>query len=280
MQVSENLLNLAFDLTVHGIILTSLIILAEGRITGSGVVVICCFLAASFFWKMMWPAKLLQRYFVWRMFSVGMVMVFSWWLIYTAENTRAGWYRFNVLQGRVKTFVRHAPSYVVLADCNGVITETSDNIELLTGYTRGELVGKYTTVLMRDAPAVKHHVAYEDAVKVLRDNNVSNTGWTLQGVITVGVKHKNGHVVPVRIYAGGIRWSTEIQFTGDIDIFAVFVPVSKETAESQIKEGGDTTLAPGTKIKEAPAPPQVLPLAPLPPSVSLPPPENEPISKP
>lgn len=274
---NDTLLSQAFDITMLGVILTVLNAVLYKRITGESVVLTCCFLAAVFVWKLIFPLKKINRYFAWQVFSIVMIGLFSWWLIYTAENTRAGWYRFNVLQRRIQSLVAHAPAYVVLADSDGQITAVSDNIQLLTGYTPKEIIGQNTTVLMRDAPAAKHLVAYDKAIHTLRRKDAPDSGWTLQGAITVGIKHKNGSIVPVKAYAGGIRWSTDIQFNGDIDIFAVFVPVSQSQAIREIKEGDGTTLKKDTEIKAAAPPPPVQPLAPLPSPKPLPPPQNQPV---
>lgn len=260
---NDTLINEAFEITVHGAILALLVITVYGRMSVQSLIILCCYLAIFVIWKLVWPPPIITRYFVWQLFSMIMAAIFSWWLIYTAENTRVGWYRFNVLQQRVKTFVHKSPAYVILADCDGFITATSENIELLTGYQSLELVGKHTTILMRDIPAIKHSIAYDKAIKLLRRNDVPNAGWMLQGSITVGVKHKDGHIVPVKLLTGGIRWSTDIQFKGDIDIFAVFIPVSEGKAKDEIRTGGNTTLQKENVIRSAPSAPTVSPLAPF-----------------
>lgn len=274
---NDSLLTQSLELTISGIILTLVMSAVYQRITGEGVVVICCFLAAHFVWKMIFPVRRYGRYFLAQVASVVMAGLFSWWLIYTAENTRTGWYRFNVLQKRITNFVHHAPAYIIMANAEGYITDVSDNIELLTGYTPKELAGQPVTILMRDAPAAKHLIAFDKAIRVLRDASSPDSGWTLQGSLTVGVKHKDGHIIPVRIYAGGIRWSADIQFNNDIDVFAVFIPVSVVDAAREIKVNDGTTLPEGTDIKGAPPPPPVRPLAPLPSPKPLPPIQNDPI---
>lgn len=252
LKSDDTLLNQAFDITMMGVFLTLIIAMVESQITGKDVIIICCYLAVTFIWRLVWPIHAFRRYLWWQLFSLMMVGVFSWWLIYTAENTRAGWYRFNVLQTRVQSFVRHAPAYVIMADSDGKINETSDNIELLTGYTPKELIGQHVTMLMREGPAAKHLAAYKKAIRALRNPYSPDQGWTLQGLLTVAIKHKNGSLVPVKAYAGGIRWSTEIQFSGDIDMFAVFVPVSENEALR-----GRTTIKGNDKpdIQVAPSPP-------------------------
>jgi PAS domain S-box-containing protein len=254
-----DLLGISFDITVLGVILTVIMTMTERRIDAAQVVTVCMFLSATFVWKLIWPLKKWTVYTTWQLFAMCMVIGFSWWLVYQAEGTRAGWYRFNVLQRRVHNFVQHAPAYVVMADENGIITCTSENIDALTGYKQSELVGQPVTVIMRDAPAAKHLVAYAKAVQLLRNDESSDSGWTLQGLLTIGVKRKDGNIVPVRAYAGGIRWSTDIQFAGDIDTFAVFVPVSESQINREIK-AGESTITEDDAVKVAPPPKPANPL--------------------
>ena len=54
-QNKHSLLNHVFDITVLGIILTLTISFIESRITGQSIIIICCFLATTFIWKMLWP---------------------------------------------------------------------------------------------------------------------------------------------------------------------------------------------------------------------------------
>lgn len=269
----EDLLGLSFDTTMMGLILTLVLVASDGKITGAHVVSICIFLAAMFVWKLIWPVRRITRYFAWQVFAIAMCGMFAWWLIYQAENTRAGWYRVNVLQRRVQSFVRNSPAYVIIANGDGNITSTSDNIKLLTGYSPDELVGQPATVLMRDAPASKHLIAFQKAVGILRMGDSPDSGWTLQGIITVGLKRKDGRIVPVKIYAGGIRWSTDIQFSGDIDMFAVFIPSSEDEAT-----GRESTITPEDDIHIVPQAPPVRPLATQPAPVPLPPPATQPIT--
>jgi PAS domain S-box-containing protein len=257
---SPDLLEMSLELTVYGVMLAVIMPLTSHRLDAVGVATICCFLASVFVFKLFSPIRVVSRYFWGRVGSVVLCSCFAWWLIYQAENTRTGWYRFHVLQTRVQQFVSKAPAYVITADCDGFITGSSDNIASLIGWSKGEIMGRHMRFLMRDEPAKRHDAAYKNAISILRaDGSSPNAGWTLQGVITVGIRHKEGRIVPVHAYAGGIRWSQQIQFTGDIDMFAVFIPVSEEEAHDE-----PTTILPGTPLKVAPPPPPTPVLAPRP----------------
>jgi PAS domain S-box-containing protein len=256
---SSTLIPLAFELTVMGVALSGILYGVQGRLIGQSVWVVTIFLAVMFAYKVMSTGHSASRYFWAKLGSIIVSATFAWWMIYMAENTRAGWYRFHVLESRVQQFISKAPAYVIATDCDGYITGTSDNINLLIGYTKEELVGKHVHMLMRPQHARFHDKSFARAIEILRaDGSSPNAGWTLQGVITVGVRHKDGHIVPVHIYAGGIRWSEGIQFRGDIDIFAVFVPVPIEDIAA-----GPTTIDSGTKLKESPPAPPVPVLAPV-----------------
>jgi PAS domain S-box-containing protein len=254
-----SLLAQAFDITVLGFILTVTMAAVNRAITGQGVIVIICFLAATYMWKLVWPVAVnhIHRYLKWQLLCIAMICLSGWWLVYTAENTRAGWYRFNILSKRVSAFVSDAPAYVIVANSAGRITSTSRNIQTLTGYTPKELTGQPVEILMRPGAAARHRIAFNEAVRILRRNDGPDSGWTLQGLITVGIKHKDGHILPVKAYAGGVRWSTDVQFENDIDMFAVFVPVEADDASK-----GESTVKPkdGQEIRTAPQPPVGPPL--------------------
>lgn len=266
---NDSLLTQAFDITVLGIFLTAVIALVHKSITGQNVVVICCFLAITYIWKLIWPVDRFRRYLWWQVLCIVMFSMSSWWLIYIAENTRTGWYRINVLQRRLQATVKTSPAYIIMANCDGYITATSDNIALLTGYTPKELLGQQVTILMRDGPAAKHQISYDKTVVALRAirSFSDHQGWLMQGLITVGIKHKNGHLVPVIIYAGGIRWSTDIQFDGDIDMFALFIPVPVEQAT---KGRSNIDKYEPRQLQQAPPPPPVPTFIPVPTPVPVP----------
>lgn len=246
-----DLLGLSFELTIYGIMLTLILAFSQGRIDATSVATICVFLAGVFVFKLLYPVYALSRYYWSRLAAMAISGFFCWWLIYQAENTRASWYRFNVLQTRVEAFIAQAPGYVILADGDGVIKQTSNNIELLTGYTPKELKGRPVTVLMRPGPAARHQVAFTKAVAALKQKGTKDVGWLLQGVFTVGIKRKDGTITPVKAYAGGIRWSTDIQFPGDIDMFAMFTPVSVEDAHKS-----NSTIGENVPLKASPEPPK------------------------
>lgn len=250
-----NLPQISWDLTVQGVVLTIMAYFARGGIDGAAVTIICGYLAGMFLVRMLFSGFTTQKNFWGRAGALTISILFCWWLLYTAENTRVGWYRYNILQSRVQQLVAKAPAYIIIADTRGVITTTSDNIEMLVGYTKQELIGQPVTILMRESKIPKHRQAFEKMVAVLRDPSKTNSGWALQGVLTVGVLHKDGHLVPVQVYAGGIRWSREIQFDQDTDIFAVFVPVEEKTAREQ-----PTTIPSSTPLQEAPQPPTTPPI--------------------
>ncbi len=255
VEARPDLLSLSFELTVYGISLSLIMAMSQMRLNASSVATICVFLAVVFVFKLVYPINSVGEHMWKRFLAIAACGGFAWWLIYQAENTRVGWYRFNVLQQRVESFVAHAPAYVILADPQGVIKKTSDNIRSLTGYEPAELVGKPVTLLMRAGPAARHEVAFAKAIEALRRPNTQDAGWLLQGVITVGVVRKDGTVAPVKAYAGGIRWSTDIQFEDDTDLFAVFVPVPESEALK-----GSTTIKKETDIKAAPQAPVSTPL--------------------
>lgn len=264
---SPDLLELSVEITVYGLLLAVIMPLTSHRLDAAGVATICCFLASVFLFRMLSPTRVVVKYFWGRLLAVGCCAFFSWWLIYQAENTRTGWYRFHVLQTRVQQFVSKAPAYVITADCDGYITGASDNISSLIGWSKVEIIGQNVHMLMRHEPALRHDAAFQQAIQILReDGSTPNAGWTLQGVITVGIKHKDGSIVPVHAYAGGIRWSQDIQFVGDIDLFAVFVPVSERVARQE-----PTTITPDTPIQVAPDPPPTPVMAPtVPPLMAVP----------
>jgi hypothetical protein len=84
----------------------------------------------------------------------------------------------------------------------------------------------------------------------------------LQGLLIVGVKHKDGHIVPVKAYAGGIRWSTDIQFKGDIDMFACLIPATMDEAMGPASTVNKRSQR--DDIQVAPDPPPVQQLSPIP----------------
>jgi hypothetical protein len=198
----SDLAQISWDLTVQGVVLTAVAYFARGAIDGSSVAIICGYLAIIFMMRLIFVGVAFQRYFWGRLSAIAISGLFAWWLLYQAENTRVGWYRFNFLQQRVQRFVSKAPAYVILADPNSKITCTSDNIDVLTGYTKQ-----------------------------------------------------------------GIRWSQEITFEGDTDLFAVFVPVR----EDEVREG-PTTIPASTPVQTAPSPPATPTLVPVPAETAAKPP--------
>jgi PAS domain S-box-containing protein len=261
-RTEDDLLYLMLELMVYGILLALIMPLTRHRLDGASVATICCFLAAVFVCKVLFlPPRFPLKNFWGRALSIVGCGLFSWWLIYQAENTRMGWYRFHVLQTRIQQLVSKSPAYVVTIDCDGIITGTSDNIGMLTGYRKDELVGQPSRILMRPEVAARHERAIEETVRILRDNDHSpDAGWGLQGNMVVGVKRKDGQIAPVRIFAGGIRWSEDIQFDGDIDLFAVFIPEGVLSAAFSPA----STIPSGTPLKQAPPPPQSPILSPMP----------------
>jgi PAS domain S-box-containing protein len=250
----NDLLGLSFELTVYGLMLTLILSFSRGQMDATNVAAVCVFMASAFVFKLLYPVNAFNRYYWSRIGAIAVCALFGWWLVYQAENTRASWYRFNVLQKRVESFIAQAPGYVVLSDADGVIRKTSNNIKLLTGYTPEELQGKPVTILMRSGPAARHQVAFTKAVAALKRNDTKDVGWLLQGVFTVGIKRKDGTITPVKAYAGGIRWSTDIQFSGDIDMFAIFTPASIEEARNTNSNIGDNV-----PLKTSPDAPKVSP---------------------
>lgn len=262
MMMSEgdsDLAQVSWDLTLQGIVLTGVAYAARSGIDGVGITIICGFLAVMFLIRLVFAGFAFQRYFWGRLLAVGLCVGFCYWLLYQAENTRSGWYRSTVLQSRIEKFVNQAPAYVILADTDHNITCTSNNIEMLTGYKPEELVGQKTTLLMRPRAIPGHLAAVRKAVAILRGREAPNSGWMLQGVLTVGLRHKDGHIVPVRVYAGGIRWSADIQFENDTDLFAVFIPVESKEARQE-----PTTIPQSTPVTPAPPAPIIAPLVPVP----------------
>lgn len=257
-QKRTDLLELSLELTVYGIFLAIIIPMTSHRLNTSSVATICCFLACVFLFRVVSPVKLVVRYFWGRTLSVVCCVFFAWWLLYQAENTRIGWYRFHILQERVQKLISKAPAYIIISDEMGVITGASDNINLLIGWKKEDIIGKNIHMFMRDGPLARHDIAFKSAVEILKAEEPSpNAGWMMQGIITGGIKHKNGNIVPVRAYAGGIRWSQDMQFQGDIDMFAVFVPVSEKKAREE-----PSTIPNDTPIQIAPTPPSISPLVP------------------
>lgn len=251
----SDLISITGDLTVMGLVLSVVLYTSALRFDASEVVATCGFLACMAVIRVLAGNVNLTRFLWGKIFCVAVAFMFAWGLLYYAENTRAGWYRFNVLQHRVQQLVAKAPAYVITIDSDNIITGASNNIDLLCGYGREELIGKNANILMRAGPARRHREAVKKALSALySDGSAPEVGWTLQGVITVGVRHKNGNIVPVKAYAGGIRWSQDIRYAGDTDIFAVFVPTTSEGMPAE----------PGTETQEAPDAPTTPSLIPLP----------------
>jgi PAS domain S-box-containing protein len=221
----------------------------------TSIAVICVFLASVFVFKLVYPVYALSRYYWGRIAAMCVCGLCCWWLIYQAESTRDSWYRFNVLQSRIESLVAQAPSYVIIADSKGIIKKTSNNIRSLTGYTPEELKGQPVTILMRSGPALNHQKAFINAVEYLKKEDSKDAGWLLQGVLTVGVKRKDGAITPVKTYAGGIRWSTAVQFKNDIDMFAIFIPSTIEEAHE-----ANSTLNEEMPLKTSPEAPKGRPL--------------------
>jgi PAS domain-containing protein len=242
-----DLLELSFELTIYGIMLSVIMPLTSRRLDASSIATICCFLAAVFALKLFLPGKVLLKHF-WGRFACGVLCVgFVWWMVYYAENTRAGWYRFHVLQQRVQQLVSKAPAYIITCDSDGYITGASENIQMLVGWRKEEVVGRHLHMFIRPEHVMAHDLQFDDAVAALRDEALTNAGWWMKGAETLGIEHKDKSIVPVKIYAGGIRWSQDIQFAGDLDLFAVIVPVSEVTVP--------TNILPGTPLRFAPPPP-------------------------
>jgi PAS domain S-box-containing protein len=244
-----DLLELSLEITVYGVMLSLIMPLAFHRLDASGVGTICCFLAGVFVYKLFSPTKILVKYFWGRLASVILCISFVWWMIYYAENTRAGWYRFHVLQMRVQQLVSTAPAYIITCDGDGYITGASENIHLLVGWHKEEIVGRHIHMFIGKDNMSSHDKVFESAVGSLREIDTPNAGWWVKGTHILAIRHKDTSMIPVRVYVGGIRWSQDIQFTGDLDIFAVFCPLSDAPSPAPPIDTGESPLlvVPGTK---------------------------------
>lgn len=262
----DNLIGKALEVTFYGIVLIAMQRFFEGRITGQSIMVATSFLAVIAAIKFIWPVQVFHKRALIQFACIGMCGIFSWWLIYTAENTRAAWYRLNVQKSRIESLVADAPAYIILSDSDGLITSTSNNIELLTGYKPQELIGQPLTVLMLDGQAARYQIAYDKAIALLRDPYSADQGWLFQGLIKVGLKHKNGNVVPIKMFSGGIRWSTDIQFKGDIDMFAIYLPVDPKDA---MTPPTNLKYIEGRELQWVPLAPPVKSMVPIPQSLPI-----------
>lgn len=256
----DDLIQISWDLTWQGALLSVIAHLVRGTTDGHAVAIICLFLAANFACRITFAGLRVHQHFWAKIGAVLLSGAFACSLIYQAEQTRAGWYRTHVLAGRVHHLVARAPAYVIVANEHDVITATSDNIADLTGYTPAELAGRPLTELMRPGTRGKHLASYKRAVSLLKRDDRDDAGWMLQGVLTVALVHRDGRLVPVRIYAGGIRWSQDKAFDGDTDMFAVIVPVSEARAHRE-----PSTISEDTPVTPAPPPPPAKVIVPLPP---------------
>src|SRR5438094_1617992 len=97
-----DLLEMCLELTTYGLLLSVIIPVTSRRLDASSVATICCFLASVFALRLFSPGRALLRHFWARLGSAVLCVGFAWWMMYCAENTRAGWYRFHVLQQRVQ----------------------------------------------------------------------------------------------------------------------------------------------------------------------------------
>lgn len=227
---NDTLATECFKITFYGILLMVIQRYFEQRTTSESIIVTTSFLAIIAIFKLVFPFKIYDRHAWLRVCCVTACCMFSWYLIYSSESVRAATYRLSVQKAKISRLAAEAPAYVIISDSEGIITSTSNNINILTGYTSKELIGQPTTVLMLDAQSAKNQIAFDKAVAFLRDPYSVDAGWLFQGLVTTSVKHKNGNVVPVKIYSGGVRWSTDIQFKGDIDMFAIYFPVDPKDA--------------------------------------------------
>jgi PAS domain S-box-containing protein len=265
---------IVLDLSVLGILLAAVVRVVRGHFDDFTISVIACYLAAVFLVRVMFGLGDGFRGTFWaKAGGVLLVLGFAGWLYHEATNVRTGWYRTHVLQDRFSRIIHSAPAYIVLWDTQGNITETSDNIHFLLGYDRIELVGQPLTTILRPADQAGYARAMARAVRTLRKPTGDDAGWLMTGVIPIGLQHRSGRVVPVRTYAGGIRWSGDIQFRGDTDLFALFVPVTRHEALEK------SAIDPEAPMKVAPPPPPVKTLVPAP-AEAKPEPEPKPEPKP
>jgi PAS domain S-box-containing protein len=255
----DDLYWIGIDLAVQGSILGTTIKLVRGRFDDFSITIIACFLAAMFLIRIVFGSlEDFRDHLLGKLIAIVVMVLFSTWLLHEASNVRTGWYRTNVLQDRFSRIVSSAPAYVLLWDADGNITEASVNIHFLTGYRRTELIGQPMTTLLRRVDQPGYLRGMVKATTILKQDNSPDAGWLMQGIITFGLLHKDGRVVPVKAYSGGIRWSQEVQFKGDTDLFAVFVPVDP----NKEKDNPATTIDPTTPVKVAPPPPPTKTLVP------------------
>lgn len=246
------------DLSVLGILLAATVKLVRGRFDDFTISVIACYMAAVFLVRVLFGAFEGLKEHLWaKLIAVALVLAFAGWLYREATNVRTGWYRTHVLQDRFSRIVKSAPAYVVLWDTQGNITEASENIHFLLGYDRMELIGQPLTSILRPADRTAYARGMAKAIQTLRKPTGDDAGWLMTGVIPIGLRHRTGRVVPVRTYAGGIRWSQEVQFTGDTDLFALFVPVTRHEALES------SAIDPATPMKVAPAAPPAPTIVPV-----------------
>ena len=253
----DDLYWIGLDLAVQGVLLALAMKLVRGHYDDYSVTIVACFLAAMFLIRVVFGSlEGFYDHFLGKLAAVVVVLLFSAWLYYEAANVRTGWYRTNVLQRRVSKIVSSAPAYIILWNTDGLITEASSNIGLLTGYRREELIGQPLTVLLRKVDQAGYKRGMAKATEALCQNNSPDAGWLMQGIITFGLLHRDGRAVPVKAYSGGIRWSQEVQFKGDTDLFAVFVPADPPKPQEP------TTIDPKTPVQVAPPPPPTKTLVP------------------
>lgn len=253
----DDLYWIGIDLAVQGSLLGVTMKVVRGHFDDFSISIIACFLAAMFLIRIVFGSlDDFREHLLSKLAAVVIMACFAGWLFHEATNVRTGWYRTHVLQRRVSKIVGSAPAYIVLWNTDGLITEASSNISLLTGHAREELIGQPLTVLLREVDQIGFRRGMAKATAILRQNNSPDAGWLMQGIITFGLLHRDGRAVPVKAYSGGIRWSQEVQFKGDTDLFAVFVPADPPKPQEP------TTIDPRTPVQVAPPAPPTKTLVP------------------
>jgi PAS domain S-box-containing protein len=247
---------IAVDLAVSGTALAVVMRVVRGYFDDFSFSIIACYLAVMMLVRFLFGGIDFHKHFVAKLIATVWICVFAAWLYYEASNVRAGWYRTHVIQDRIGHMTTEAPFYAIVWNTDGVITQASANINLLTGYYREELIGKPMTVLLQPRDRRGFAGGMKKATEVLRRNDSRDAGWLMQGKIIFGLVHRDGKVVPVRAYSGGIRWSQDVQFKGDTDLFAMLEPVDPKHSHAP------TTIDPKTPVQVAPPPPPTKTLVP------------------
>lgn len=247
---------IAVDLAVSGIILAAVMKVVRGHFDDFSSSIIACYLALQMLVRLVFGGVDFRRHLLAKVVGTVLIGGLATWLYYEASNVRTGWYRTHVIQDRVGAMATNAPFYAVVWNTDGVITQASANINLLTGYYREELVGRPMAIMLQPKDRPGFNRGMKKATEILRRQGSKNAGWIMQGQLTFGLLHRDGKVVPVTATAGGIRWSQEIQFKGDTDLGAVFTPVDPKHSESA------TTIDPRTPVQVAPPAPPTKTLVP------------------